>query len=117
MEDDGDPVNGWSVNEYSEFAAVAKDDAYGALYFYLLNILLSFYKRVHSFDISFEVFSLDAVGLASKLTTKFDRIEVCLYSFLTRRTEFPISQNKRYPTSPHAAGSMRAARYLASLLF
>lgn len=77
MEYDADPLNGWSYNEYSKFATIAKDDAYGALYFYLRDVLFSFCKRVRSFVIRFEVLSLDVVGLKYKLKTKFDRIEVC----------------------------------------
>jgi hypothetical protein len=79
MKDDADPLSRWSYNEYIEFASFAENDAYGALFFYLRDILLAFCKRIHSFAISFQLLATDAVNLPEYLTDiKFDRIEVRL---------------------------------------
>jgi hypothetical protein len=79
MKDDADPLSGWSYNEYIKFAPIAKSDAYGALFFYLRDMLLAFYKRIHSYAISFQLLATDAVDLPKYLTDiKFDRIEVYL---------------------------------------
>ncbi|KAL5395027.1 hypothetical protein PMIN03_013038 [Paraphaeosphaeria minitans] len=77
MKDDADPLDGWSYNEYMKFAPIAKSDAYGAFFFYLKHLLLTFCKRIRLFTISFQLLATDAVDLPNYLTDiKFDRIEV-----------------------------------------
>ncbi|OAG01059.1 uncharacterized protein CC84DRAFT_1101145, partial [Paraphaeosphaeria sporulosa] len=77
MKDDADPLDGWSYVEYMKFAPIAKNDAYGAFFFYLRHLLLAFCKRIRIFTISFQLLATDAVDLPNYLTDiKFDRIEV-----------------------------------------
>ena len=79
MKDDADPLDGWSYNEYTKFALIAKSDEYGAFFFYLRDMLLAFCKRVRSFAISFQLLATNAVDLPKYVTDiKFDRIEVYL---------------------------------------
>jgi hypothetical protein len=81
MKDDADPLDRWSYDEYTKFAPIAKNDAYGAFFYYLRHMLLAFCKRIRSFAMSSELLAIDAVDLPTYLTRiNFDRIEVCLES-------------------------------------
>jgi len=79
MKDDADPLDGWSYNEYIKCVPAAKNDVYGALFFYLRDMLLVFCKRARSYKMTFRLLAVNAVTLPAYLEDiKFDRIEVCL---------------------------------------
>ena len=79
MKDDADPLDGWSYNEYIKCVPAAKNDVYGALFFYLRDMLLVFCKRVRSYKMKFRLLAVNAVTLPAYLEDiKFDRIEVYL---------------------------------------
>lgn len=60
----------------------AKNDIYGALFFYLKDLLTRFCKKIANISISVQLFHLDAVDLPGALRQSgvgedsFDRIEV-----------------------------------------
>ena len=77
MKDDADPLGGWSYAEYIKCVPAARNDVYGAFFFFLRDMLLVFCKRVRSCNISFQLSAVDAVTLPKYLKDiKFDRIEV-----------------------------------------
>jgi len=79
MKDDADPLDGWSYDEYIKRVPAAKNDVYGAFFFYLRDMLLAFCKRVCSCKMVFQLLAVDAVTLPDYLKdVKFDRIEVRL---------------------------------------
>lgn len=60
-----------------KYAPAAKNDVYGAFFFYLRDILLEFCKRVQSYKMAFQLLAVDAVNLPNYLRgATFDRIEV-----------------------------------------
>lgn len=78
MKDNADPLDGWSYDEYIKCVTVAKNDVYGAFFFYLRDMLLAFCKRVRYFKLAFQLLGLNAVTLPAYLkAVRFDRIEVC----------------------------------------
>lgn len=77
MKDNADPLDGWTRAEYMKCAPAAKDDIYGALFFYLRDVLREFCTRVRSFRVSFQLLAVDATVLPAHLESlRFDRIEV-----------------------------------------
>jgi hypothetical protein len=77
MKDDADPLDDWSHDDYIKYVPTAKNDVYGAFFFYLRDILLAFCKRIRSFNIAFQLLAINAVHLPTyDKNTKFDRIEV-----------------------------------------
>lgn len=78
MFDVADPLDGWAHSEYINHASKAENDVYGTLFFFLRAQLLEFSKRVRSFNIEFNLFSVDALTLPEAFPyERFDRIEVC----------------------------------------
>jgi hypothetical protein len=55
----------------------AINDMYGKLYYYLLDLVSSFYDRLSSLNVGFEIHNTDATDLAARLKDgTFARIEV-----------------------------------------
>jgi hypothetical protein len=91
MKDDADPLDGWSYDEYITHVTVAKNDVYGAFFFYLQDMLLAFCERIRSWKIAFQLLAVDAMALPSYLKSedsKFDRIEVRLSTRYLLQREF-----------------------------
>ena len=61
MKDDADPFDGWSYNEYIKCISTAKNDVYGAFFYYLRNMLLAFCKRIRSCRMAFQLLAVNAV--------------------------------------------------------
>ncbi|KAF2016823.1 hypothetical protein BU24DRAFT_366243 [Aaosphaeria arxii CBS 175.79] len=77
MKDDADPLDDWSYDEYIKSLRIARNDVYGAFFFYLRDLLLEFCTRVHSVSVSFQLLAVNAVDLPRYLNSQqFDRIEV-----------------------------------------
>jgi hypothetical protein len=77
MKDDADPLDGWSHDDYIKYVPTAKNDVYGAFFFYLRDMLLAFCKRIRSFKMAFQLLAIDAIHLPKYINdAKFDRIEV-----------------------------------------
>ncbi|KAF3033830.1 hypothetical protein E8E12_004985 [Didymella heteroderae] len=88
------PRDGWSAAEYRKYATAAKDDDFGALYFYLIDNLGQFCNRLHTDDIAIKMFSVDAYDASNICDNVFLGTHRCLESFFTLLK--PKSQN------PHA---------------
>ena len=83
MLDNADPIEGWSYSEFTKNSRAAKNDTYGALFYYLQQTFAELCSRINLFHISFEVFSMNAMQLPQhfqciKSKWTFDRIEVCV---------------------------------------
>jgi hypothetical protein len=82
MTDSADPLNGWHYSEYLPHAQAAKEDVYGALFFFVKQLLQRFCDRLRTNDILFRLYNVDASELPKYLTPRdkpenvFDRIEV-----------------------------------------
>jgi hypothetical protein len=77
MKDDATPRNGWNRLDYAKFAPAAKADEYGAMFFYLCDMLRKFCARIRTIDLSFHMYSVNAQELNEYIgDMMFDRIEV-----------------------------------------
>ena len=86
MNDSADPLHGWPLQEIIDKAGAVKNDLYGALYFYLKELLRSFCEKISKTQVSFNLAQVDAKELPRTLEQfkvpkrAFDRIEVQLVS-------------------------------------
>ncbi|PQE06221.1 MYND finger family protein [Rutstroemia sp. NJR-2017a BBW] len=84
MMDSADPIEGWSVKEFTSVRRIARDDINGSLYYYLKGLIHSFCHCVKRLDIRFQLFELNAVDLPHTMAMRgisnhyFDRIETDL---------------------------------------
>jgi hypothetical protein len=79
MKDSSSPRDGWSSSEYTKSALDTKADEYGALFFYLRELLLAFCTRIRNIKVSFQMYYVDAKELDQYVgDMAFDRIEVSL---------------------------------------
>ncbi|KAF1362388.1 hypothetical protein EJ07DRAFT_174795 [Lizonia empirigonia] len=77
MMDNASPRDGWSNVEHSKHSLVAKADAFGAVFALLRDLLLKFCERVTKFKISFDLYCVNAMEIASHVgAMRFDRIEI-----------------------------------------
>ena len=82
MEDQGDPLEGWPIDDIIDKAPPAKNDMYGSLFFYLQDLLGLFCRRLGGLKVSIQLFQVDAQKLLSIIKRdgmdqcSFDRIEV-----------------------------------------
>jgi hypothetical protein len=79
MKDEASPSDGWNYSDYATTSPGAKADGYGAIFFYLRELLTAFCIRVREVKMSFQVYYVDALDLEQYVgNMKFDRIEVSL---------------------------------------
>ncbi|OJD34037.1 mynd finger family protein [Diplodia corticola] len=82
MMDSADPLAGWPLDEVLRKTGVAKNDIYGGLFFYLIEVFVDFCERILTRKIDFVLLNVDAVDLPETLAKdmslpqSFDRIEV-----------------------------------------
>lgn len=78
MNDNADPLHGWSSDEVADTSSgPATADIYGKLFFYIRGMLQSFLGRLPNQRLSFELFQVDAACLPDHLeNNSFSRIEV-----------------------------------------
>ncbi|KAF3053544.1 hypothetical protein E8E11_011605 [Didymella keratinophila] len=100
---------GWSAADYQHYATAAKGDDFGALFFYLSDLLRQFCTQLCDLAISTKMFSVDATQLHKHVEMmSFDRIEVsniCDLAFLKppRCIESVFDLLKPKSKNPHAA--------------
>ena len=82
MIDSADPLQGWPINEVIWKAPFAKNDIYGSLFIYVLDVLQNFCHKLENLRVCFQLFQLDALDLPGIIRQRgmgrnyFDRIEV-----------------------------------------
>ncbi|KAF2026004.1 hypothetical protein EK21DRAFT_75066 [Setomelanomma holmii] len=77
MKDNASPRGGWDYSEYIKFAPSAKADEFGAMFFYLRDLLSKFCNRIRGVQVSFYLFCDNAQELEEYVgDMKFDRIEM-----------------------------------------
>ncbi|PQE03580.1 MYND finger family protein [Rutstroemia sp. NJR-2017a BVV2] len=82
MMDSADPIEGWSVKEFTSVPRLARNDINGSLYYYLKGLIQSFCRRVKHLHIRFQFFELNVMDLPHTMAMRgishhyFDRIEV-----------------------------------------
>lgn len=77
MKDSSCPRDGWKYSDYAKSAPNTKADEYGALFFYLRDLLIDFCTRIQKINISFQMHYVNAQELEQYVgDMKFDRIEV-----------------------------------------
>ncbi|KAH8698962.1 hypothetical protein BGW36DRAFT_396585 [Talaromyces proteolyticus] len=78
MKDNADPLHGWSFEEVlNTTSGAATADIYGKLYFHIRELLHSFFHRISSSKISFQLLNLEASSLPDHLDSdSFSRIDV-----------------------------------------
>jgi hypothetical protein len=82
--DSASPREGWSTADYRPYATPAEGDDFGALFFYLSDVLRQFCARLRDLDISIKMFGIDATQLHQHVEAmSFDRIEVSLKHYRT----------------------------------
>ena len=75
MEDQGDPLEGWPIDDIIDKAPPAKNDMYGSLFFYLQDLLGLFCRRMGRLKVSIQLFQVDARKLPS--INKRDGMDQC----------------------------------------
>lgn len=77
MVDNADPRAGWLEAEYRKHSLAARGDDFGAVFFYLLDLLVEFCECMRTAQVSFELFCTDAVDIGNYVNDKrFDRVKV-----------------------------------------
>ncbi|ERF68455.1 hypothetical protein EPUS_03773 [Endocarpon pusillum Z07020] len=113
LADSAGPLEGWSIDEVLQKLPDAKNDIYGALFFYLKDLLTRFCKKIAKISISVQLLHVDAVDLPDTLRQcgvgedSFDRIElsnICDEVYIGPvRCLFVLGPLLRTPASnPHA---------------
>jgi hypothetical protein len=71
------PRESWLHSEYISNARGATTDEFGAIFFYLRDLLLKFCSRLRNSSISLKLMNVDAEVIGDRVVgMKFDRIEV-----------------------------------------
>ena len=77
MMDSADPTDGWTLNTVTALDVPPTGDFYGKLYYYLLQILVRFHRRLRSLPFHIELLQVDARLLPNHYPEmRFDRIDV-----------------------------------------
>ena len=77
MNDQADPLAGWSYWEVHHTPSTASHDAYGKLFVYLREIMQKFLRWLATGKTNFELYNVDVRELPQYLTRDvYDRIEV-----------------------------------------
>lgn len=93
MMDNASPRDGWSNLEHSKHSVFAKSDAFGAVFALLRDLLLKFCERVTKVKLSFELYCVNAMEIATHVgARRFDRIEVSVPSQYSCGANYPRSQ-------------------------
>lgn len=72
-----DPLFGWNQTEVKTARGAPAHDAYGKLYFYVVDLLSSVHGKVQGLSVEFQLYGDNAENLPQRLGyAKFDRIEV-----------------------------------------
>jgi hypothetical protein len=76
-----DPLTGWADRDVTKHAPLAKEDAYGSMFFYLRHTLQQFYRCLRKVQLKFHLLRADAKELPRLFKGRlenelFDSIEV-----------------------------------------
>lgn len=87
MDDQADPLAGWSHWEVHHTPSTASHDVYGKLFIHLREVMQKFLRRLATGKTNFELYHVDVGRLPQYLTRDiYDRIEV---STLVKRKRLP----------------------------